>query len=144
MTSGCPPVQRATTENWVNGSRPSCAATCERSDRRSSEWLAALVLDGSPEIDLALLALAHEPLQLLPEFRVGAALQGAWSRVLKSLDREVDLSVFLDSHDLGLHLVVLTEVFADVADVVPVDLRDVDEAHSSVFELEEGPVRGDA
>jgi hypothetical protein len=129
--------------NSVNGSRPSCSLTWARSEPRSSEWLAALMLDGSPKVDLALLTLSHEPLQLLLEFGVGAPLQGAWCRVLESLDGEIDLPVFLDGHDLGLNFVVLTEVLADVPDVVAVDLGDVDQADSSVFKLEESSVRGD-
>jgi hypothetical protein len=107
-------------------------------------WLAPLVLDGSPEVDLAFLTLAHEPLQLLLELGIRTASQRAWCGVLKGFDREVDLPIFLDGHDLGLHLVVLAKVFSDIADIVPVDLGDVDEADPTVFELEEGSVRGDS
>ena len=52
ITSGCPPVQRATTVNGVVGSRPSCSRTAVRSTERSSRWdvpgplIATLILAG--------------------------------------------------------------------------------------------------
>src|SRR5439155_1755352 len=105
----------------------------------------ALVLDGALEVDLALLALAHEALQLLLELRVAVApVHAPGRRVLEGLDRQVDLAVLLDRDDLGLDGVALAEMLPDVLDVVAVDLRDVDEAHSTAFELDERSVRGDA
>src|SRR5205823_3288886 len=122
-----------------------------RSDERSSttaggtQPLAALVFDGALEVDLALLALAHEPLQLLLELGVAvAAVHATRRRILQGLDRQIDLAVLLDRDDLGLDGVALAEVLADVLDVVAVDLGDVDEAHSTAFELDERSVRGDA
>jgi hypothetical protein len=89
--------------------------------------LFALVLDGALEVDLAFLGLTHETLQLLLELRVSASLTlHPGSGVLESLDREVDLSVFLDGDDLGLDSIIQVEMVLHVANVVPVDLGDVD------------------
>ena len=74
------------------------------------------------------------------EPRRGARRRG----VLQRLDREIDLAVLLDGDDLRLDDVALAEMVVHVLHVVPVDLGDVDEPEASVFELEEGPVRGDA
>lgn len=63
---------------------------------------------------------------------------------MKGLDREVDLPVFLDGNDLGLDPIVQMEMILHVANVVPVDLGDVDQADLAVLELEKRPVRGDA
>jgi len=125
---------------------PSAAATTRCTARtRSDRPLFPLVLYGALEVDLAFLGLTHEPLQLLLELRVSASLTlHPGSRVLESLDREVDLPVFLDGHDLGLDLVVLAEVFANVADIVPVDLGDVNQADLAVLELEERTIGRDA
>ena len=72
------------------------------------------MLDGAPEVDLALLALAHELPELLLELRILRPAHGAIGRILKGLDRQVDLAVVLDRDDLGLHAVVLAEVVADI------------------------------
>jgi hypothetical protein len=102
------------------------------------------VLDGAPEVDLALLALPHELAELLLELGVLLPPHGALRRVLEGLDRQVDLAVLLDGDHLCLDAVVLPEVLADVLDVVPIDLGDVDQADGPGVELNEGPVRGDA
>ena len=107
--------------------------------------LFALVLGGSPEVDQALLGLAHEALELLLELGVRPAMAvDARLRILQSLDREVDLAVFLDGDDLGLHAVVHVEVVLDTTNVVPVDLGDVHEADLAVLERQEGSVGGDS
>src|SRR5215467_3812440 len=128
MTSGCPVTQRATTVNQVVGVRPSWAVTASTSERPAIFGSAALVLDGALEVDLALLRLAHETLQLLFELGVApAAAFDARLRVLERLDREVDLAVLLDGDDLGGHAIADVEVLLDAPNVVPIDLRDVDQ-----------------
>jgi hypothetical protein len=102
------------------------------------------VLDGALEVDLALLALAHELLQPGLEVRVGAPARTRRGRVLERLDRQVDLAVLLDGDDLRLDDVALSQVIVDVLDVVAIDLGDVDEPDLAALEGEEGPVRGDA
>jgi hypothetical protein len=107
--------------------------------------LAALVLDRALEVDLALFGLPHEPLQLLFELRVGTpAAFDARLRVLHGLDREVDLAVLFDGHDLGGDLVAEVEVLLDAADVVAIDLGDVDEANLAPVDLDERPIGRDA
>src|SRR3954462_6177455 len=113
-------------------------------DARAACPLLALVLGGAPEVDLALLALAHELLELLLELLVGAPARLARPRVLERLDRQVDLAVVLDRGDLDLDAVPFAQVLTDVFDVVPVDLRDVDHTHPSVLELQERAVVLDA
>src|SRR5438093_9268199 len=106
--------------------------------------LLALVLDGALEVDLALLALAHELLEHGLEPRVAPPAGARGGRILEGLDREVDLAVLLDGDDLRLDDVALPEVLVDVLDVVPVDLGDVHEPDLAPFQGQEGPVRGDA
>jgi hypothetical protein len=102
------------------------------------------VLDGALEVDLALLALAHEVLEHGLEPRVASPAGPRWSRVLEGLDGEVDLSVLLDGDDLRLDDVALPEVLVDVLDVVPVDLGDVPEPDLAPFQGQEGSVGGDS
>src|SRR5204863_4363867 len=85
-----------------------------------------------------------ELLELLLELLIGAAPRLTRGGVLKGLDRQVDLAVILDRCDLDLDAVPLAQVLADVLDVVPVDLGDVDETHPSVLELQERSVVLDA
>jgi hypothetical protein len=102
------------------------------------------VLDGPLDVDQTLLALFHETLQLLLELGVSVpAVESARRRILKGLDRQVDLAVFLDGDDLGLDRVVHVEVVLDAPDVVSVDLGDMHEADLAAFEGDERSVRGD-
>ena len=96
------------------------------------------------EVDLALLALAHELLQPRLEVRVRAAAGPRGGGVLQGLDRQVDLAVLLDGDDLRLDDVGLAEMVVDILDVVPVDLGDVHEPDLAALEREERPVRRDA
>src|SRR5580765_2848244 len=136
MTSGWPGPQRATTVKGISGSRPSCSATSRRSVAVTA--LLPLVLDRPLVVDLALLGLAHEPLQHLLEAGIasGAAVDTG-CRVLERLDGQVDLPVLFDGDDLRLDPIVEMKVVLDVPDVVPVDLRDVDQTEPAVFQLEE-------
>ena len=103
------------------------------------------MFDRALEVDLALLGLAHEPLQLLLELGVTARTAvDARRGVLEGLDGQVDLPVFLDGDDLGLDLIAEPEVLLDGADVVSVDLGDVYEPDLAVLELQERAVRRDA
>jgi hypothetical protein len=107
--------------------------SAELGHRPPPEWLAALVVLVAPEVHQAFLALAHEALQLLLELGVLAPPEGLGRRVLQSLDGEVDLAVCLDGHHFGLDAIVLAEMLADVPNVVPVDLRDVNQSDLAVF-----------
>src|SRR4029453_14956839 len=100
----------------------------------------ALALD----VDQPFLAGAHEPLELLLELGVLGGGAGACALGLPVggglLDRQVDLAVLLDSDDLDRDLVIDPEVLLDRADVVPVDLGDVDETRLARLKLDEGSV----
>ena len=106
--------------------------------------LLALVLDRALVVDQPLLGLAHELLQHLLELGIGPAARSRRCRVLQRLDREIDLAVLLDGDDFRLDDIPLAEVIVDVLHVVPIDLGDVNQPETSVFELEERPVGGDA
>ena len=110
------------------------------STRTAGPQLLPLVLDGSLVVDQTFLALAHELLEHRLELRVGAPA-GPWRRrILQGLDREVDLSVLLDRDDLGLNDVALAKMLVDVRDVIPVDLRDMNEPEASVLQLQESAI----
>jgi hypothetical protein len=62
---------------------------------------------------------------------------------LQSLDREVDLAVFLDGDELGLDLVAHLEMVLHVSHGIPVDLGDVNQADLAILQLEECPIGRD-
>src|SRR5687767_11893696 len=96
--------------------------------------LSALGLALAAPVDEVLLALLHEPLELLLEFRVHVPPPARRLRLpirRGLLDRQVDLAIILDTDHLHRDLVVLTDVVRDIPDEVAVDLRDVDEARLS-------------